>query len=234
MRTLLLSLLLLGCGGSSNNTVDAPPPPPVDAAIDATPPLALDCGTYCSSIATACPAGPNQQYNPALMNCMQTCAKFTPGTQADTSGNTLGCRNYHIQNITVRAQSPDTHCAHAGPGGAAVDATAPVCGDVCANFCALEVATCGTLDAPNPNVAIPNGQCGNAAGTPSTNCFYQNQADCVAKCANFVKTPAYSAATQSGNTFACRLYHITNAAVSNTAANTHCQHTGPAPTAACN
>lgn len=228
---LLISLALAACGDSNNKTVDAAPP--ADMAIDTTPPLALDCGTYCSSIATACPAGANQQYNPALMNCMQTCAKFTPGTQADTSGNTLGCRNYHIQNITVKGMSPDVHCAHAGPAGNALAATQPVCGDACQNFCKLEVATCGTLDAPNANVTVPTGACGNAAGEPSTKCFYQNEADCVAKCANFTKTPAYSATTTSGNTFACRMYHITNAAVSNTAANTHCQHTGPAPTAAC-
>jgi len=230
MRTLLFSLVLLGCSSSSNNT-----PPPIDAPIDspaAIAPLALDCATYCGAIATACPAGPNQQYNPTLMNCMQTCALFPPGTQADTSGDTLGCRNYHIQNITVRNMSPDTHCVHAGPGGAAVDATAPVCGDACANFCKMEVATCGTLDTPNPNITVPAGSCGSAAGTNS-NCFYQNEADCVTKCAAFTKTPAYSAATQSGNTFACRLYHITNAAVSTTAAGTHCQHTGPMPTAAC-
>jgi len=230
-------LVLVGCSSSAPakvpdaGTTDTNPA--VDAATaDATPPLALDCGTYCSAIATACPAGANQQYNPALMNCMQTCAKFTAGTQADTSGDTLGCRNYHIQNITVRNMSPDTHCAHAGPGGAAVDATTPVCGDPCANFCKLEVATCGTIAAPNANVTVPNGACGSPADS-NANCFYQDEADCVAKCANFVKTPAYSAATTSGSTFACRLYHITNAAVSNTAAGTHCQHTGPAPTQAC-
>jgi hypothetical protein len=232
MRTLLiLSLVLAGCSDSSNNTppVDAAAPTP-DAA--ATPPLALDCATYCTAIATACPAGANQQYNPTLPNCMQTCAKFPLGTQADAMGNTLGCRNTHIQNITVRNEPAATHCPHAGPAGNALDATAPVCGDACANFCKLEVATCGTLDAPNPNVTVPLNTCGSGT-TSNAKCFYQNEADCVAKCANFTKTPAYSAATQSGNTFACRMYHITNAAVSDTAAGTHCQHTGPAPTAAC-
>jgi hypothetical protein len=234
MRTLLiLSLVLFGCSDDKTNNT-----PPADAAAGSdaaatTPPLALDCTTYCTEIATACPAGPNQQYNPTLQNCMQTCAKFPLGTQADASGNTLGCRNTHIQNITVKHESPDTHCAHAGPAGGAIDSATGVCGDPCANFCKLEVAVCGTLDTPNTNITVPAGACGSPAGT-NTNCFYQNEPDCLAKCAAFTKTPAYSAATQSGNTFACRLYHVTNAAVSTQAAGTHCQHTGPAPTVACN
>jgi hypothetical protein len=228
MRTLFITLALIGfgCGDDDNQAVDAAPPPPVDSA---PPLLALDCNTYCTQIATTCPAGANQQYNPTLPNCMATCGKIPLGAQTDTSGDTIGCRNYHIQNITVRNMSPDTHCAHAGPGGAAVNATAPVCGDVCANFCKLEVAICGTKDTPNTAITIG----GNCGGADPTACLYQNEADCVAKCGAFDKATPYSATTTSGNTFACRLYHITNAAVSNTAAGTHCQHTGPTPTAAC-
>jgi hypothetical protein len=222
-------IALAACGGDDNQTIDAapPPPPPIDAPAP-PPPLALDCATYCGAIATACPAGANQQYNPTLMNCMATCSLFPVGTQADTSGNTLGCRNYHVQNITVRNMATDVHCPHAGPGGAAVNATAPVCGDVCANFCKLEVATCGTKDAPKAGLTIG----GNCGGADPSACVYQNEADCVAKCGAFTKTPAYSSATTSGNTFACRLYHITNAAVTGAAA-LHCQHTGPTPVAAC-
>jgi hypothetical protein len=213
-------------------TIDAPPT--IDAAIDAPArvPLAQDCNTYCTHIATACPAGANQQYNPTLQNCMGTCAKFPVGTATDATGNTRGCRIWHVQNIEL-GMPADTHCAHAGPGGAALSAAAPgVCGDACTSFCKLEVTVCGTLDAPNANITVPAGSCGSPAGT-NTNCFYQNEADCVTKCNAFVKTPLYSAATTSGATLACRLYHITNAAVSDTAAGTHCQHTGPAPTAAC-
>jgi hypothetical protein len=203
----------------------------IDAAIDAPPrvPLAQDCNTYCTHIATACPAGANQQYNPTLMNCMQTCAKFPVGTATDAAGNTRGCRIWHVQNIEL-GQPADTHCPHAGPGGAVLSAAAPgVCGDACTSFCKLEVTICGTKDAPNPNVT-PGGNCGGAA---PTDCLYQNEADCVTKCNLFTKTPLYSATTTSGNTLACRLYHITNAAVSDAAAVTHCQHTAPTPVAAC-
>ena len=84
---------------------------PVDAASptpDATVPLALDCDTYCKQLATDC-AGVNAQITTA--NCMGTCMLFPPGTQADTSGHTLGCRNYHLQNIEVRQGPPEAGVA---------------------------------------------------------------------------------------------------------------------------
>lgn len=210
MRTTLLMLALgtalMACGGDDEKTVDAAPP--IDAAIDAPPLLAQNCATYCTEISTACTAA-NQQYNPALMNCAATCAKFAMGTGTDMAGDTLGCRLWHIQNITVRAQPAATHCAHAGPAGAALAAATGVCGaNACANFCKLQVSVCGTAQ-------------------------YASEAECNTMCAGFAKTPEYNAATTSGNTLACRVYHITNAAVSAAAATTHCPHTGPTPAAAC-
>jgi hypothetical protein len=136
------------------------------------------------------------------MNCATTCDKIPKGAATDMSMNTLGCRLYHIQNITVRNMAAATHCAHAGPVGAAIDATAGVCGDPCTNFCALEAATC-----------------------TGANSQFADTTTCMTACAAFTKTPAYSAATTSGNTFACHYYHLTNAAVSAAAATTHCPHT---------
>jgi hypothetical protein len=205
MRKLIFILALIGCSDDNKATPDA-----------AVTTLTQDCPTYCSAIAAAC-TGDNQQYSTAAtsQNCAKTCALFPVGAATDKSGDTLGCRLYHTQNAAI-AGNAALHCPHAGPGGAAVDATTGTCGDnACADFCALEVKVCGTIDAGGANAQ------------------YQNQAACMSSCATFTKTPAYSAATTSGNTFACRLYHITNAAVDAPSAATHCKHTGPTPTAAC-
>jgi len=207
MRKLIFILALIGCSSDDKKVT-------VDAA--SVPALTQDCPTYCSAIAAAC-TGDNAQYSTATtsMNCAATCALFPKGTAADTSGDTLGCRLYHIQNVTKTGDAA-THCPHAGPGGAKVDAATGTCGaSACADFCALEVAVCGTKDANGANAQ------------------YQNTADCMSSCANFTKTPAYNATTQSGNTFACRLYHVTNAAVDTASAANHCKHTGPTPTQAC-
>jgi hypothetical protein len=216
MRTLLLlSLVLAGCSDSNNNTtVDAPPA--IDAPA-ATPPLALDCNTYCTHLAADCTAG-NAQLNPT--NCMATCAAFPPGAQADTSGNTLGCRNYHLQNIEVRGMSAATHCPHAGPVGSLIaTGSTAVCGtSACADFCAMEAKVCGTDALPVTGV---------------TN-RYTDTAACMTACGNFVTTPEASPTATTGNTFACRIYHLTNAAANAApGTNTHCGHTLATPTGAC-
>ena len=216
MRTLFITLALVGfgCGDSGNKQTDAPM-----QMIDApavTPPLTLDCTTYCTHLNTDCPAaGATGQI--AMANCMGTCAAFKPGTQADTSGNTLGCRNYHLQNIEVRNMSAATHCPHTGVlGGPAAGATA-VCADAapantpCANFCALQTKICGT-DA-NQVTGVTN--------------RYADSAACLTACAAFTTTPEATPSATTGNTLACRVYHVTNAAAQTTAAgvNTHCGHT---------
>ena len=206
MRKVLLMIALVGCGGDSNSPDAAPMP-------DGRPVLALDCATYCTTIATNCTAA-NTQYADAN-HCMATCAKFTPGTQADTGGqNTLGCRIYHAQNAMVTGM-PDVHCPHAGPAGAAISMATPqpaVCGDACTSFCTLEISICGSIDAP-------------ITGAPAQ---YQNLAACQTACGNFNKSkPLVAGATNSsGDSLACRLYHTTNAAITGNA-TLHCPHTGP-------
>lgn len=214
MRTLLvLSLVLAGCSDSNNNT-------PADAAVTpdaaATAPLALDCTTYCTHLAADCTAA-NAQLS--MANCMGTCAAFPPGTQADTSGNTLGCRNYHLQNIEVRGMSAATHCPHAGPVGGSIAGTTAVCGaSACADFCAMEAKVCGTDAAPVTGV---------------TNRYTDTNA-CMTACGTFATTPEASPSVTSGNNLACRIYHLTNAAaMTGAAVNTHCGHTLAVATAVC-
>jgi hypothetical protein len=216
MRTLLiLSLVLFGCSDDKTNNN-----PPIDAAApmpDAAALLTLDCATYCTHLAADC-TGANAQISAA--NCMGTCAAFPPGAATDTSGNTLGCRNYHLQNIEVRQMSAATHCPHAGPiGSLAADATA-VCGtSACADFCAMEAKVCGT----------------DAAQVAGVTNRYTDVNACLTACAGFAKTPEASPTVQSGNNFACRIYHLTNAAAQTTAAgvNTHCGHTLSPATGVC-
>lgn len=89
-----------------------------------------------------------------------------------------------------------THCPHAGPLGDGV------CGDACESFCAIDAAICpGTY----------------AGGGGPTNC---------ARSCDGYEPGDYSAASSSGATLACRMYHLTAASESAAMATTHCPHTG--------
>jgi hypothetical protein len=90
------------------------------------------------------------------------------------------------------ATDPVNHCPHAGPTGGGV------CGDPCESFCTLALAAC-----TGPNVV------------------YASVADCMAACAGFATTPAYSTATSSGNSYACRVWYLMASTVD--PAN-HCPH----------
>ena len=207
---LLLSLALAACGDSNNKTVDAAP---ADMAIDTPALLALDCATYCTHLQADCTTT-NAQIS--MANCMGTCMAFPPGAATDTSGNTLGCRNYHLQNIEVRGMSAATHCPHAGPVGGPIAGATAVCGtSPCDDFCAAQTKVCGTDAAPAM-----------VGGMTITN-RYPTLAACTTACAAFTKTPEASPSVTMGNTFACRIYHLTNAAAQTafTGANAHCGHT---------
>jgi len=227
MRTLFITLALVGfgCGSSDSKTVDA------------APPVTLDCPTYCSTIQANC-TGLNAQFggmnaSDATAHCMATCAKITTqGAVTDTSGTTLGCHLYHAGAPSMT--TPTTHCVHAGPAGAQTDATGPQCGDACTNFCSLEIGVCGSTDAPitgipaqYKNMAACMTACnGDPAATPPVPAFD--------KSAKYVVNGGVSpTANPSGNSLACRLYHATNAAISMTNAVTHCPHTAATPTGPC-
>ncbi len=145
---------------------------------------ALGCDAYCATIATSC-TGTQTQYG-SKDTCLATCAAFPPGTPADTSGNSLGCRTYHAG---AAAQDPMTHCTHAGPGGDGV------CGGNCESFCVIAADAC-------PDA-------------------WPDDAACQTACATFAPEEKYDATDIAGNTFACRLYHLTAAAFDPA---THCGH----------
>jgi len=214
MRTSLVVVVLVGCGGGDSKATDA--------AVS----VALDCQSYCAEIQANC-TSPNAQY-PDLAHCTTACKSFTVGTSTvnDPSGNTLGCRIYHAGAPSMMA--PETHCAHAGPGGDRIPASPPAfCsgGDVCASFCALEIMACGSLDAPLP------GDPTDATGNPLFQ--YRNFNNCMAACANFDKTREYST-TVVGNSLACRLNQAVKAAIAVTPdGEMYCASTASAPRGPC-
>jgi hypothetical protein len=77
--------------------------------------------------------------------------------------------------------------------------------------------------------------CGtNAVPVANVNNRYADLATCTAACANFATTPEASPTAPAGNTFACRIYHLTNAAAATGAAiDTHCGHALATATAVC-
>jgi hypothetical protein len=202
---LVLPLALAACGGDDEN-------PAADAAVDARPVLPFTPQAYCTTIQAACTAA-NQQY-PNEAQCLATAAEFTPGASStEMTGDTLGCRIYHAQNAMITGDVA-THCPHAGPAGEKVNAATGQCSvNPCDAFCNLATKVCGTDAAPITGV---------------TN-RYATKAECMTACAGFDKTVPFVSPAANSPTFACRVYHVTNAANFKAAAmvgmhNNHCSH----------
>ncbi len=98
----------------------------------------LTCAGLCAQVTSVC-TGANLQYTD-MATCVSECtaAMWPVGTEADTSGNTLGCRIYHsIVAGSNGATSAMTHCPHTSLFG----------GGVCTPFrtdAATEVTVTGT------------------------------------------------------------------------------------------
>jgi hypothetical protein len=108
------------------------------------------------------------------------------------AGNTIGCRTDHANFALTDAV---THCPHAGPAGDGV------CGVNCESFCSLAATTC-----------------------TGTNQQFTVGPDCMTACAGFSMTPpryTVPGGAAGGNTFACRMYHLTLATIDPV---THCPH----------
>jgi hypothetical protein len=156
--------------------------------------MADACTKYCTDIMKTCKDA-NAQYA-SEANCMESC-KALPATGMDGAmqGNTIQCRQYHVGVAGSSAAMADMHCTHAGPGGDGL------CGMNCEGFCSIAVATC------------------NAEWKDMASCM-----DAMTGCPAFKddKNVKYVAPTAAGDTFECRLYHLT---VATSDAATHCPHT---------
>ncbi len=162
---------------------------------------ATDAGTAMTcaiycAAVTANCTGANAQYV-NLDSCLGSCAGLSQGNIGATAGNNLECRGYHAG---APAQSnAGLHCPHAGPSGAGT------CGSDCEGFCAINLAAC-----TGGNVA------------------FATLNDCTTACTAFPSSAItnYNDSTTSGNTYACRMYHLSVAATAGGAqAATHCSHT---------
>lgn len=141
MRVLLLlaagAVAMAGCttpgpvdaGSADAGSADAPRSdvPALDVPASDAPMLdapsamdagALTCAAYCTRILSVC-TGANAQYGDEA-ECAAVCTGFTVGTLGDTTGDTLGCRAYHLENAAMSAAMATVHCPHAGPTGGGV------------------------------------------------------------------------------------------------------------------
>lgn len=92
------------------------------------------------------------------------------------------------------AEDPDTHCVHAGPAGGGV------CGGNCESFCSLALQLC-TGDAAQ----------------------WADVESCLADCEQFPDDVPFSEGQTTGDTFACRLAHLSLAGLQPAP---HCSHIG--------
>ena len=74
------------------------------------------CADYCSTYFQNCKDG-NDVYEGDEAACMDACKMWYAGTDADTAGDTIGCRTYHAG---AALGDPVTHCPHASPSGGGV------------------------------------------------------------------------------------------------------------------
>jgi hypothetical protein len=156
-----------------------------------------DAGAEAISCTTYCATiktnctGANAQYM-SDVHCMASCEALPVGVAGTTAGNSQQCRGYHANAAAGSAANAELHCVHAGPGGAGA------CGTNCEGFCAIALEEC----------------------TGATEAF-DDAAECATACATFDTAEKYDIGDTSGNTFACRLYHLT---VATELPMPHCAH----------
>lgn len=104
-----------------------------EVAVDAGP--TPSCEAYCTAVMANCTGAKNAQYIDKA-RCLSMCARLVVGTLADTTTDTLGCRQ--VQALAAK-DSPDLSCPKAGAtGGGACGASR------CDAFCKLAAAQCPT------------------------------------------------------------------------------------------
>jgi hypothetical protein len=93
--------------------------------------------------------------------CTSQAAKYVDGAPTDSSGNTLGCRLYHVNLARTDAAAAAVHCPHAGADGGGICAD---CNRYCSKFF--------------PTTAVCNGKEGGKG-------YYDTLADCVTICETY-------------------------------------------------
>lgn len=124
------------------------------------------------------------------------CESTCAGMPPGSPGDELGnSATCRTFHAVLAARTPETHCPHAGPAGAGT------CGANCESFCTLALNLCeGDLS------------------------VYVSAEECIEECEGFEPEPLYSADVPDGDTFACRVRHLTLASLQ---PEVHCSHLGP-------
>jgi hypothetical protein len=190
----------------------------MDMSVPATP----TCAAYCAAVMTNCTGatmsidgGVGLADFSSMAACMNACALYPVGSASDQMGNTLGCRLYHANLAAGSPSNAKTHCPHASMSGGGV------CGDRCANFCALATSICTTQD----GVTMP---------------VFTSVSDCMGKCgkAPFAFNMSLPEMVIDSPTLNCAFYHLGEAfanphdvdagtAATNSAAGGHCDDFNP-------
>jgi hypothetical protein len=142
--------------------------------------------------------------NVIQLNCMTTNQQYPSPPEclhtcaAIRTSDPGGMLACRVTHAGLAAGDPLTHCPHAGPAGDGV------CGLNCDNFCAIAQTIC-----------------------TGNNQQFTSADDCKAKCAVYPAPSRYTTAVATGDTFACRMYHLTLASVNAASAVTHCPHIAP-------
>lgn len=165
---------------------------------------ATTCKAYCDQLTSAC-SGANVQLDNAT--CTSLCKALTNnemdmgklGKVADTSGDTIGCREYHSCVASSSAMNATTHCGHSN-----IWSAGDTCGTQCDAFCAIETKVC-----------------------TGANAQFAGMNECLSNCGKWT-TPGKPTDT-AGDTLGCREYHLGVASTSDANAAMHCPHTGNGP-----
>ncbi len=139
--------------------------------------------------------GDHCQGDDAQYNGDAICEATCANMPVGNAGDELGnSASCRTFHAVLAAEEPSTHCAHAGPAG---DGT---CGADCESFCSVALTLCG--------------------GDLSV---FSGAEDCISTCETFPTEPEYSADVPDGDSFACRLRHLTLASLQ---PEVHCSHIG--------
>lgn len=153
------------------------------------------CADYCATIQDGC-VDTNAQYADEA-SCLDECAAFDQGDAGAMSGNSLECRAYHA-SVAAGGTDPAVHCVHAGPLGGGPTAMAGCGMTRCEAFCQIAQEICGA-----------------DAGYP-----FDNEDDCNTECAAYTDSEDFNMMETSGDTLACRMYHLSVAPSD----ASHCAH----------
>jgi len=145
-------------------------------------------------------SGPNNTTQFGDVNqCMTVAASYPNSAANDASSSnvnhSLGCRQYHSQ--AAQGMGASTHCSHAGPTG----------GGICGNA----RDAWGTM--------INSAPCNDSTVNSFLSMAGNTQADALVPPG--FSTPYFMGLDTSGDTQACRFYHLT---VASTTPNPHCAH----------